>query len=204
MGIMARRAKNLQLILASASPRRRQLLAEAGYQFEVVAPEIPEPDESLKKLPAGQQAEALAYFKARAIADVHRDACVLAADTLVSVAGSILGKPASRGEAEQMLRTISGTRHEVITGVALVWPGGRLIASDSTHVTMRTIRDTEIEQYLDLGEWRGKAGAYAIQETADRFVQAVHGSFSNVVGLPMELLERMLERLGLAASLKGK
>ena len=102
-----------------------------------------------------------------------------------------------------MLRTISGTRHEVITGVALVWPSRRLIASDSTHVTMRTIGDAEIEQYLDSDEWLGKAGAYAIQETADRFVQAVEGSFSNVVGLPMELLRRMFEQLGQAPSPKG-
>ena len=97
-----------------------------------------------------------------------------------------------------MLETLSGSRHAVITGVALLGPGPRrLIASDTTHVTMRRMTDDEIQAYLDSGEWQGKAGAYAIQETADRFVTSVEGSFTNVVGLPMELVRRMLGmRLG--------
>jgi len=96
-----------------------------------------------------------------------------------------------------MLQTLSWTRHEVITGVALLAaPGRRLIASDVTHVTMRPIRPEEVEAYLDSGEWAGKAGAYAIQETADRFVDRIEGSFTNVVGLPVELVRRMIAELG--------
>jgi septum formation protein len=185
-----------RLILASASQRRASLLAEAGVRHEVVVPTISEPDEVMNRLPPTQQAEALAYFKARTIGFLHPDALVLGADTIVVREGTILGKPADRQDARRMLRGLSGTRHAVITGVALIAPGGRrLIASDVTHVTMRQISDKEIEAYLDSGEWIGKAGAYAIQETADRFVENIEGSFSNIVGLPMELLERMLKEI---------
>jgi septum formation protein len=115
---------------------------------------------------------------------------------VVSVGARVLGKPAGRAEAEQMLRTLSSTRHAVITGVALLEPDGRRrIASDVTFVRMRELTDEEIAGYLTSGEWRGKAGAYAIQETADRFVVAVEGSFSNVVGLPVELVSHMLQEL---------
>mgnify|MGYP000465730205 CR=1 FL=1 len=97
-----------------------------------------------------------------------------------------------------MLRRLSGTRHAVITGVALLAPlERRLIASDTTFVTMRELAAGEIEHYIASGEWIGKAGAYAIQETADKFVERVEGSFSNVVGLPMELIERMLGEMRL-------
>jgi len=192
------------LILASSSPRRQQLLAEAGYDFEAIVPDIPEPDSSFGKLPPAQQAESLAYFKARVVADEHPGGLVLGADTIVAVANQVLGKPADRAEAERMLRALSGTRHQVITGMALLRPDGRrLIASDLTHVTMRAITNGEIQQYLDSGEWQGKAGAYAIQETADRFVQAVEGSFTNVVGLPMEMLAQMLRQVAKAPKAPG-
>jgi uncharacterized membrane protein (UPF0127 family) len=103
--------------------------------------------------------------------------------------GQAIGKADDEEEARAILRRLCGTRHEVITGLALLGPGGvRLIASEVTHVTMRKASEGEIQAYLDSGEWRGKAGAYAIQETGDRFVECVEGSFSNVVGLPMELL----------------
>jgi septum formation protein len=187
------------LILASSSPRRKQLLAEAGVLFEVIPPGVEEPEDTPSDLLPCQQAEALAYFKARAVADRHLDAAVLAADTLVAVDGRILGKPANRRQAEHMLRELSGTRHEVITGVALLWPGNdRRILSVSTFVTMKRMTDAEIQAYLDSGEWQGKAGAYAIQETADRYIEKVEGSFTNVVGLPMERVLELLEQVGLA------
>lgn len=193
---MARTPLPWRLILASSSPRRGKLLAEAGYEFEVVRPPILEPDETLGRLPASQQAEALAYFKAREVADQHPDACVLGADTIVAVNDRILGKPADQADAREMLGVLSGSRHTVITGVAMLGPGERrLIASESTHVTMRQMAQEEIEAYIGSEEWVGKAGAYAIQETADRFVVHVEGSFSNVVGLPMELVGRMLDEL---------
>jgi len=185
-----------RLILASGSPRRRDLLAEAGLEFEVVVPAIPEPEDGHAQLPAARQAEALAYFKARAVAEGHPDATVLAADTVVATDAGLLGKPADADEARRMLRLLSGTRHQVITGVAVLSPQGeRLIASDCTHVTMREMTHDEIENYVASGEWQGKAGAYAIQETADRFVQTVVGSFDNVIGLPVELVLRMLQEL---------
>jgi septum formation protein len=121
---------------------------------------------------------------------------VLGADTIVVVNGEILGKPTDRADAERMLRALSGTRHRVITGVALLEPDGRRrITSDVTCVTLRGMSEREIADYLDSGEWIGKAGAYAIQETADRFVQKVEGSWSNVVGLPMETVGQLLAEL---------
>ncbi len=185
-----------EFVLASSSPRRQQLLREAGYRFVVIEPSMHEPDEAFTGLSPAQQAESLAYFKARAVADLYAGKCVLGADTIVAVGAMVLGKPADADDARTMLQNLSGTRHCVITGVALLTPDGRrIIASDATFVTMRAITPDEIEQYIASGEWMGKAGAYAIQETADRFVAKVEGSFSNIVGLPMELLARMLERI---------
>jgi len=185
-----------RLILASSSPRRRDLLAQIGLEFETAAPTIPEPQDGFEKLPPRQQAEALAYFKAKALRDVGPDAIVLGADTIVAEGGRVLGKPADATEARRMLQTLSGTRHEVITGVTLLGPPDkRLIASAVTHVTMRRMTPREIQSYVDSREWVGKAGAYAIQETADRYVEKVEGSFTNVVGLPIELVRRMLEQM---------
>lgn len=184
------------LILASSSPRRRALLTEAGYRFLVAAPVLDEPDEVLGKLTPAQQAESLAYFKARTIGDLHPEAYVLGADTIVALGRRVLGKPSDAAEARQMLTSLGGTRHIVITGVALLGPNGeRIIASDATYVTMRPMTSEELDQYIASGEWMGKAGAYAIQETADRFVTKVEGSFSNVVGLPVEMVQRMLREL---------
>ena len=188
--------ETLRLILASASPRRRQLLAEAGFDFDVVVPPIPEPDRVSGKLTPPQQAEALAYFKARAVAQEHQEALVLAADTIVALRDEILGKPIDRDEARRMLRILGGTRHAVTTGVALLGPAGeRLIASETTYVRMRRMTDRQLDAYIASGEWAGKAGAYAIQETADRFVETVEGSFTNVVGLPVKLVARMIKEL---------
>lgn len=185
-----------RMILASASPRRSDLLAEAGYGFEVIVPPLDEPNEAITALSASQQAEALAYFKAMSIHRDHADRCVLGADTVVEANGRALGKPADRDEARWMLQTLSAGRHKVITGVAiLAAPDRRLIASETTHVTMRQMTDRELDDYIASGEWEGKSGAYAIQETADRFVTAVEGSFTNVVGLPMELVDSMLQEL---------
>ena len=186
-----------RLVLASASPRRRQLLEEAGWEFQVVAPAIPEPEGHLRLLGPKGLAEALAYFKARSVWDANPADWVLGADTIVSLDEEVIGKAGDEAEARAILSRLCGTRHAVITGLAILGPGGvRLIASDTTFVRMRKASPAEIQAYLDSGEWRGKAGAYAIQETGDRFVESVEGSFTNVVGLPMELLGRMLERIG--------
>lgn len=184
------------LILASSSPRRRELLRQAGIAHRVVPPPIEEPGESVLHLAPARQAEALAYFKASSVAQEREESLVLGADTVVAVGEEVLGKPLDADDARRMLRTLSGTRHRVITGMALLKGGQtRLISSATTWVTMRPITEREVEDYIRSGEWEGKAGAYAIQETADRFVIAIEGTFDNVVGLPVELLQRMLAEI---------
>lgn len=193
---MDARPEKTRLILASSSPRRRQLLAEKGFTFEVIPPPIAEPDEPIKHLSPVQQAEAMAYFKASTVARTHPDACVLGADTVVALGSVVLGKPRDAAHARSMLQKLSGTRHRVITGVALLKDSlQRLIASDVTYVTMQKLTPDEIESYVGSREWKDKAGAYAIQETADQFITKIEGSFSNVVGLPMELVQRMIKEL---------
>jgi septum formation protein len=185
-----------RLILASASPRRRQLLEEAGWEFQVIVPTVAEPETRWHLLGPKGMAEALAYFKARSIWDANPSDWVLGADTIVARGEEVIGKAADEVEARTILGRLCGTRHAVITGLAILGPGSvRLIASDTTFIRMRNASPAEIQAYLDSGEWRGKAGAYAIQETGDRFVESVEGSFTNVVGLPMELLRRMIERI---------
>jgi septum formation protein len=185
------------LVLASSSPRRRQLLGQAGYRFEIDPPRLEEPGEPLRRLGPRRGAEALAYFKARSVADQRpagNGQVVLGADTVVAGPGraGVIGKPSDAAEALRILQTLSGSRHAVITGVALVDAAGRRqIDSDVTWVTMRAMTDRELGEYIDSGQWQGKAGAYGIQGTADRFVTQLEGSFSNVVGLPVELVGEM-------------
>jgi septum formation protein len=183
------------LILASGSARRRELLEKAGVTFEVVPPNVQEPVSVPAGTGARTLAESLAYFKAAAVAAEREGAAVLAADTVVALDDRIIGKPADEQEAREILEALSGTRHQVITGVALLCPGERrLITSETTHVTMRAMSSDDLDAYVASREWVGKAGAYAIQETADRYVEEIEGSFTNVVGLPMELVERMVRR----------
>ena len=186
-------------ILASKSPRRREMLTEAGYRFRAVAPRVSEPAYIPPGVPPAQLAEALAYFKARSVAEILPHEIVLGADTVVTSARRTFGKAADAGEARYMLRGLSGMCHSVTTGLAILTPAPpgrtrpcRYIASDTTVIVMRHLSDEEIDAYVASGEWRDKAGAYAIQETADAFVDHIEGSYTNVVGLPMELLERML------------
>jgi septum formation protein len=191
--IMSSQPNPETLILASSSPRREVLMRQAEIPCSVVHPPIHEPNDIDDGLTPVGLAEALAYFKATAVQRFHPSEVILGADTVVSVGMEILGKADGPAEARAMLNKLSATRHEVITGVALLAPNGwRKIASETTYVTMRTITPQEIEQYVASNEWCGKAGAYAIQETGDRFVVNVEGSHSNVVGLPMELVARML------------
>ena len=187
-----------RLVLASASPRRRELLAAHGVPFLVDPAAI---DETLPEgMEAAAAARLLAELKARAVA-ARTDGAVLAADTVVAAAdGGILGKPAGMGEAREMLRRLSGTTHRVVTGVCLALGRGARVRteSDTTFVTMRALTDAEVNEYAASGEPFGKAGGYAIQEHGDRFVTSVQGSWSNVVGLPMELTLRLLREEGIA------
>jgi len=187
-------SKPLRLILASASPRRAQLLREHGYDFTVVVPPIGEPALRDAHLPAAQQAEALSYFKAGSVLSKVPHGCILGADTVAALEGRIFGKPADRADARRILTVLGGTTHQVITGVTLLDAASqvRLIRHDVTLVTMRKLGDARLDAYLDSGEWQDKAGAYGIQEVHDEFVERIDGSFTNVMGLPMELLSAML------------
>ncbi len=188
--------KSVKLILASASPRRAALLAEAGYTFEVRPPCLHEDDVTVQNNPA-VLAMALAYAKARRIADELDNGVVLGADTIVCLGHEIIGKPATPDEARTILSRLSGTTHSVITGVCLVDAvrSERLMGFEETLLRMKKLSPKELEDYVNSGEGIGKAGAYAIQETGDRYVEIIHGSLSNVIGLPMELLARLLDRM---------
>jgi septum formation protein len=189
------------LVLASASPRRQELLRNAGIAFVVQAtniPEVPQPGESPKAC-----AERLAREKALAVFRQRPDAFVLGADTVVVVDGQILGKPADAADAARMLGLLSGRTHQVITGVCLA--GGSLgtgnrvedVRSETTSVTMVGLTEKDIRSYIATGEPMDKAGAYAIQGVASRWIPRIEGDYFNVVGLPVSLVWRMLCAQGL-------
>jgi len=183
------------LTLVSNSPQRAKLLREAGYRFQVVPPRLNEPQDISANRSAAQHAQALAYYKARSVADELPDRLLLGADTIVAVGDEILGKPAGRDDARRMLRRLTTTPHCVITGIALLAPAldRRLIADEVTHVTMTLVTDRQLESYLDSGAWQNKAGGYGLQAGGDAFVDHIDGSYSNVIGLPMELLARLIQ-----------
>jgi septum formation protein len=191
-------ANRTSVILASQSPRRVELLREAGIDFEAVSPTEPEPDAAAWPFSPEEFAQSAAYHKARNVAERYPDRVILAADTIVALDGKIFGKPTDREDARRILSALAGVTQDVITGVAMLSPTAkrRSIEYDLTRVTMRPMTPEQIEAYLDSGEWEGKAGAYAIQGRADKFVERVAGSFSNVVGLPVELVIRLLAEFG--------
>ena len=175
------------LVLASASPRRRALLQAAGIAFRVVEPRVDEHD------PERGDPHAVALANAVRKAEAVSGDAVLGADTVVAVGDRLLGKPRDAAHARELLAALSGTTHRVVTGVALVAGGRTRTRSVETRVTMRPLSPAEIEAYVASGEAMGKAGAYAIQETADRFVTALDGPFDNVVGLPVDAVRELLE-----------
>lgn len=175
------------LILASASPRRRELLSSLGMDFTVIVPEIDE-----TPMPGERPlafAERLAEEKACA---VQSDGIIVAADTIVVQAGSILGKPTDTAHAEKMLASLSGNTHEVITGVCVKSAGRTVVFSVATHVVFRPLDPAEITAYVATGDPMDKAGAYAIQGGAAHMVRRIEGSYTNVVGLPLCELHEVL------------
>ena len=182
------------LILASASPRRRQLLSEMGLRCEVIPSALPEPDQKPESVTPQCWAEALAYFKARSVAEKSPGRWVLGADTVVACDHHMLGKPNNLSDARRMLEMQAGRATEVITGVCLLRYGDRGMRIVQHQITTVWMRDAaeEREEYLRSGDWREKAGAYGIQNVGDRLVERIAGSFSNVVGLPRGLLTRIL------------
>jgi septum formation protein len=182
------------LVLASSSPRRRELLASLGLTFSVRHADV---DESL--LPGEDPfdaAERLARAKAVAVREVAPDALVVAADTLVVLEGAALGKPRDRADVRWMLSALAGRTHDVVTGVACA-RGGRVISGrETTRVVFAPMTPAEVEAYAASGEPDDKAGAYALQGIGGLFVERVEGSPSNVVGLPVRLLYRLASELG--------
>jgi septum formation protein len=197
------------LVLASASPRRQELLRNAGIPFVVQPtdiPEVPQPGESPRAF-----AERMAREKALAVFRQRPDDFVLGADTIVVVDGEILGKPRDSADGARMLRLLSGRTHQVTTGVCLAGPqprtenrkletGSEDVRSETSLVTMDALGDNDIRSYISTGEPMDKAGAYAIQGRASRWVSRIEGDYFNVVGLPVALVYKMLREYGVAGT----
>ncbi len=186
------------LTLASASPRRLSLLRRLGLEPRVLPARVEE------RRREGEDAEAYVLRVARDKAGaVDAPGWVLAADTAVALGRDVLGKPGGRDEAREMLRRLSGREHRVTTGVCLLRPGGREAAARTvtSRVVFREVPDDELEAYLDTGEWRDKAGSYAIQGIAAMFAAEVHGSVTNVVGLPLSEVVQDLRAAGAVGTL---
>ena len=181
------------LILASSSPRRRELLTWAGVPFEIDAPDV----EEACALPACEAVGEISLRKARAGARAYPGRFILAADTLVVLEGEALGKPTGPEDAKRMLRLLSGRSHKVCTGVTVIAPDGRTdTRTDISLVTFETLSAGEIDDYVATGEPLDKAGAYAIQGRAAPFVSRLEGCWSGVIGLPLYLVRRMLKAAG--------
>jgi nucleoside triphosphate pyrophosphatase len=181
----------VSLILASASPRRRELLTRAGIDIDVDPAHVDERSE-----PPEQYVERIARLKASAVAVRHPGRPVLGADTIVVVDGDVLGKPADAAEATGMLRRLAGRTHQVLTGIALAWAGRIALEIERTDVVMSPMSEDDIAWYVRSGEPLDKAGAYAIQGLASRFVTRIEGSYSNVVGLPVATVVELLRTSG--------
>jgi septum formation protein len=215
----------VRLILASASPRRAELLRSAGYTFDVVVADVDEsiregesPATYVRRLAADKSAAALKRCATSDVAHGHAgvdqghagvdrgharvaqgfspaEAIILGADTTVVVDGEILGKPCDDDDARKMLRRLSGKTHQVLTGISLRRGEHEVGRVESTAVTFRALTDEDISWYVESGEGRDKAGGYAIQGLASRFIPGIAGSYANVVGLPVESVDELLRSL---------
>lgn len=188
-----------ELVLASSSPRRVELLALVGFTPDTIDPadidETPRKDETPRRL-----AQRLAVTKAQVVAERHPDAVVLAADTVVAVGRRFLEKAADEAEATRFLKLLSGRNHRVFTGVAVVRDGKLTHRVNETRVTFKILSQAEIASYVASGDWRGKAGAYGIQGAASAFVRQIVGSHHGVMGLPLYETVNLLAGAGLRTS----
>ena len=191
-------ARQSQFILASASPRRRDLLRKAGYCFEIVPSEVDESAFDTNEVSSEEHTRILALAKANDDAARFPYAVVIGSDTVVDLDGEIIGKPDDAAHAEEITRKLFSKPHKVITGVAVVCVEKdiEIVEADTTIVYPRQLTETQIADHIQNGQWQGKAGAYGIQETGDAFVDRIDGSFTNVMGLPMERVRQLLEELG--------
>lgn len=185
-----------QIILASASPRRKELLTKAGYKFDIIVSGIDESEFPTEDEEPAEYAKQLALAKAVDVANDYPNALVIGADTIAGFDGKIIGKPKDSEHAEQITRLLFSKPHKIITGLAILKLSDnlRLIDSDTTIVHPRKMNEQQIANHIKGQTWRDKAGAYAIQETGDQFVERIEGSLTNVMGLPVELLKEMLDK----------
>ena len=188
----------MDIILASQSPRRRELLERMGLPFRIITPDIDERME--RELPPGELVAAISAEKAGAVAaQAGPGAVVIAADTVVALDGAVLGKPADELEAFKMLSTLSGCRHQVYTGLTVLQGEEQYTVSEETTVTFRELSAEEIDRYIATGEPMDKAGAYGIQGYGALLVEGIQGDYYNVMGLPVCRLGLLLRRLGWTA-----
>jgi septum formation protein len=178
------------ILLASTSPQRRAILEQLGVPYEVVAPQYEEDDDGGATSPL-DLVRSHAAGKARSVAAQAGDRPVLGVDTTVVLEGTVYGKPADTEEAAEMLEALGGRTHEVVSGLCLVTPGWEEVADETTRVSFRPLTPRDIGTYVSAGEWKGRAGAYAIQGRGAALVERIDGDYLNVVGLPAALLIRL-------------
>ena len=183
-----------KIILASGSPRRRELLKEIGLNFEIYKPDVDET--RLNNESPGGLCSRLSRLKAQAGAEKFSDSIIIAADTIVVIDNEILGKPHDREDAFRMLKILQGREHEVITGVSVALNEKIITHTEHTFVKFTDLNDSEIREYISTGECDDKAGAYAIQGKGSVLIEGIKGDYFNVVGLPLCALSKMLKEFG--------
>lgn len=205
--VLKKELKELPIILASASPRRKELLKEAGYKFKVVPSQVDESAFPAEGLSSVEYSKQLALAKANDVAKKYPDCLVIGADTVVDFDGQIIGKPIDAKDAERITRMLFSKPHKVITGIAFVYKRGtgfqpvqarpgwpcrdlQIVEADTTIVYPKKLTDAQIAEHIKSGVWHGKAGAYSIRDN-DPFVDHIEGSFTNVMGFPMELFQSL-------------
>lgn len=188
-----------KIILASGSPRRAEILNSVGWKFTKDIPDIDE-SELPGETPEGY-VQRLAKAKGKTVAARHSGELVLAADTTVVIDGAIIGKPTDLADARRMLQMLSGKRHEVLTGIAVVKSGNAQLAIQRTGVKFAEMTDAEINFLAEMGDPLDKAGAYAVQAQAALFIEGIEGDYWNVVGLPINLVYELVKKAGLESSL---
>ena len=189
---------NMRIVLASKSPRRREILSSLGLTFDII---VADADERSCELDPKKRVADLAAIKGRAVADTladKRDVLIIASDTLVFACGEFLGKPRDKDDARRMINMLSGREHSVVSGLYLSYNGKEILCADETKVIFDKMTDAEIESYIDSDEPYDKAGGYAVQGLASLYISGLKGDYFNVVGLPVNLLYRTLkEQFGL-------